>query len=46
MNLEIVEEYDGRLQEFKVMNGDKILGTFDTIGEAEEFIEKKQNAKD
>jgi len=43
MNLRIIEVYDGRLPEYRVVDQtDKIVKTFDTFEEAEQFINNEK----
>jgi len=41
--MKIVEEYDGRLPYYNVVDKEEVLGTFDTEEEAQLFIETLKN---
>jgi len=43
MDYKIAEVYDGRLPEYQIVLGDKIIETFDTYEDAENFIHSKQD---
>jgi len=43
--IRIIEEYDGRLPYYNVVDGEEVLGTFDSQEEALLFIETLKNER-
>jgi len=43
--MKVIEEYDGRLPYYNVVDGDEVLGKFDSQEEALLFIEALKNER-